>query len=68
MTIPPDYNHKATSEGLSFGRGKAQVFYNKLEDDYLLIVDDETYGPFTKTQLGLIHHVVTDVLETFGLP
>ena len=68
MTIPEGYNHKATSEGLQFGRGKAQVFYSKLEDNYLLIVDDETHGPFTKAQFGLVLHVISDVLETFGLP
>ena len=68
MIIPEGYSHKATSEGLQFGRGKAQVFYSKLEDDYILIVDDKTHGPFTKAQFGLIHHVITDILETFGLP
>ena len=63
MNVPENYNHKATSEGLQFGRGKAQVFYSKLEDDYILIVDGETHGPFTKSQLGVILHVITDVLD-----
>lgn len=63
MTLPEGYNHKATSEGLQFGRGKAQVYYSKINDDYFLMVDGEAYGPFTKAHLGLIVHVVTDVLD-----
>ncbi|KKL62426.1 hypothetical protein LCGC14_2185290 [marine sediment metagenome] len=63
MTIPEGYNHKATSEGIQFGRGKAQVYYSKINDDYILLVDSEVYGSFTKSQLGVILHVITDVLD-----
>lgn len=57
------YGHKATSEGTQFGRGRASVYYHKVEDRYKVVLDDQVYGPFTKTQLSLIVHVITDVLE-----
>ncbi len=65
MEIPAGYDWKATSENFN-GTCKVSIYYSKLEDDYLLEIDDGEDGQgwvFTKSQLELIIHAGNDVLD-----
>ncbi|KKK56421.1 hypothetical protein LCGC14_3064680 [marine sediment metagenome] len=67
--IPDGYNHKATSESFS-GTEKVVIYHSSTEDRYLIVscsklnegVNED--GVFiNKTQLELIVHAGTDVLD-----
>lgn len=62
MEIPEGYNHKATSDSFN-GAERVVIYYSKVEDDYLLVINDEQGWTFTKAQLELIVHAGGDVLE-----
>jgi hypothetical protein len=66
MEIPEGYDHKATSESFN-GAERVSVYYNKVAADYLVVVggvlDEEQGWIFNKTQLELIVHAGTDVLD-----
>ena len=63
MEIPEGYYHKATSYSFNEAE-KVVIYYSKVEDDYLLVVNDGIEGTYlTKAQLELVVHVGTDVIE-----
>jgi len=64
MYVPEGYYHKATNESFNGGE-RVQIFYNTVEDDYLIIVgvDDEQGWFFNKTQLELLILAGKDVLD-----
>jgi len=62
MNIPEGYAHKATSESFNQAH-KVVVYYNKVEDLYLLQVNENAGFFVTKTELELVVHAGTDVLE-----
>jgi hypothetical protein len=61
MNVPEGYNHKATSESFN-GTEKVSIYYSNEHSKYLLTFgEQEVY--FNKTQLELIVHAGTDVLD-----
>ena len=69
MEIPEGYNHKATSESFS-GTEKVVIYHSNEENDYLVVFESQLNkdiyvdGVFiNKTQLELIVHAGTDVLD-----
>lgn len=72
MTIPETYNHKATSESFN-GEEKVVIYYSDTEGDYLLVLGNPEYESLldlvylNKTQLELIVHAGTDVLDNLSV-
>ncbi len=67
MTVPESYNHKATSDSFN-GAEKVAIYYSDSFGDYLVYVyaNQEEDGKtlyLSKTQLELIVHAGTDVLD-----
>jgi hypothetical protein len=60
--IPKGYNHKATSEGFN-GNGKAVIYYSNENDKYFIMMDDQPMAFLTKSQLELLIHAATDVID-----
>ena len=67
--VPGSYNHKATSESFN-GMEKVIIYYSGEEVQYLVVWESREYdniyetGRFiTKTQLELVVHAGTDVLD-----
>ncbi len=63
MVIPEGYSHIGTSEGIQFGTSKAVIYYNKVDREFLVLVDDNNDIYLTRSQLEAVVHVATDVLE-----
>lgn len=67
MEIPEGYVHKATSDSFN-GAQTVVIYYSKVEDDYIIHVEKEDFEEIdrlyvTKSQLELIVHAGTDVIE-----
>lgn len=62
MEIPEGYDHKATSDSFN-GAERVVIYYSKREDDYLLVINGDWHDTITKSQLELIIHAGTDVIE-----
>ena len=67
MNVPESYNHKATSESFN-GADKISIYHSSTFNDYLVYIyanqeDDGKTVYVTKTQLELIVHAGTDVLD-----
>ena len=67
--IPAGYNHKATSESFN-GTEKVIIYHSSEANDYLVVFEsqlnediDEEAAFINKTQLELIVHAGTDVLD-----
>ena len=67
MALPEGYMHKATSENFPQTE-KAVVYYSRMEDLYLVQVEQEgrvikSLGTLTQAQLELVVHAASDVLH-----
>ncbi len=67
MALPEGYIHKATSENFTQTQ-KAVVYYSRLEDLYLVQVEEEgriikSLGTLTAGQLEMVIHAGSDVLH-----
>lgn len=62
MVIPEGYNHKATSQSFNESE-RVVIYYSKVDDQYLLQVNEDAGLFISKEQLALVVHAGTDVLE-----
>lgn len=67
--VPQGYNRKAYSQGFN-GAEAVAIYYSEIDDEYLIVVEQQLNedvverGHYvTKSQLALIVHAGTDVLE-----
>ena len=58
-----DYNVLAVSDGLPFGTNKATIYRHKFSNAYLVTLNDQPIGEFTRIQLQAIQHVLKDGLD-----
>ena len=62
MTIPEGYNHKATSDNYA-GTVRVVIYYSNVEDNFLVQINEDGQVTLSKTELELIVHAGTDVLD-----
>jgi len=62
MEIPDGYNHKATSDNYA-GTVRVAIYYSGVEDNFLVQINDDGRVTLSKTELELLVHAGTDVLD-----